>query len=168
MAPDGIDYLLRLAGLALSFVGFSAVVVTVRRALGGELSESHLRLVRLYIETGLAVTALSLVPMLLSLLGVAEATLWRIASVAAASLLTLLMIVQFRRRRRIEGRFPPWVVAVYVTSVAAVLALWLNAAGVPYGPGAAPYAISLTWSLLVSGYIFLQSLDVFLRSSAKE
>jgi len=165
---DGIDYLLRLGGLALSFVGFSAVVVTVRRALGGELSESHIRLVRLYIETGLAVTALSLVPALLRLLGVADATLWRIASVAAASLLTLLMIVQFRRRRRIEGRFPAWVVGVYVTSAAAVLALWLNAVGVPYGPGAAAYAVSLTWSLLVSGYIFLQSLNVFLRPSARD
>ena len=168
MNSDGIDYLLRLGGLALSFVGFSAVVVTVRRALGGELSESHIRLVRLYIETGLAVTALSLVPALLRLLGVADATLWRIASVAAASLLTLLMIVQFRRRRRIEGRFPAWVVGVYVTSAAAVLALWLNAVGVPYGPGAAAYAVSLTWSLLVSGYIFLQSLNVFLRPSARD
>ena len=163
MNPAGIDYLLQLAGLSLSFVGFSAVAVTVRRALGGELSEGHIRLVRLYIETGLAVTALSLVPMLLSLLGFAEDTLWRIASLAAASLLTLLMIVQFRRRRRIERRFPAWVIAVYVTSAAAVLALWLNAAGVPYGPGAAPYAVSLTWSLIVSGYIFLQSLDLFLR-----
>jgi hypothetical protein len=165
--PAGIDYLLQLAGLSLSFVGFSAVAVTVRRALGGELSEGHIRLVRLYIETGLAVTALSLVPELLSLLGVSEATLWRIASVAAGSLLTLLMIVQFRRRRRIEGHFPGWVVAVYLTSAAAVLALWLNAAGVPYGPGPAPYAVSLTWGLLVSGYVFLQLLDLFLRPSAK-
>jgi hypothetical protein len=166
MMTPGIDYLLRLAGLALSFVGFSAIAVTVRRALGGELSEGHIRLVRLYIETGLAVTALSLMPGLLTLVGAAEDAIWRISSVVAASLLTLLMIVQFRRRRRIEGHFPAWVVSVYLTSAVGVLALWLNAVGVPFRPGAAPYAVSLTWSLLVCGIIFLQSLDHFLRPSA--
>jgi xanthine/uracil permease len=166
MNPAGIDYLLRLAGLSLSFVGFSAIVVTVRRALGGELSEGHVRLVRLYIETGLAVTALSMVPTLLSFLGLSEPAMWRVASVAAGSLLTLLMIVQFRRRRRVEGHFPPWVVGIYLTSVVAVLSLWLNAAGIPNGPVMAPYAVSLTWSLFVSGYIFLHTLDLFLRSSS--
>jgi hypothetical protein len=168
MNPDGTDYLLRLAGFSLSFVGFSAIVVTVRRALGGELSEGHIRLVRLYIEMGLAVTALSLVPTLLTLLGLSETAMWRVASVVAASLLTLLMFVQFRRRRRIEGRFPGWVVVVYFTSAAAVLALWLNVAGIPYGPGIAPYAVALTWSLFVSGYIFLRTLEVFLRSSSPD
>ena len=49
------DYLLRLATLSLSFVGFAAVVVSIRGALGGELSDRHLRLVRLYIEGGLLV-----------------------------------------------------------------------------------------------------------------
>ena len=163
MNPVGVDYLHKLAALSLSFVGFSAIVVTVRRALGGELAEGHVRLVRLFLETGLAVTALSLLPTLLTFLGVPEVAMWRVASAVAGSLLTLLMIVQFRRRRRIEGRFPPWVVAVYLTSVAAVLALWLNVIGIPYGPSVAPYAVSLTWSLFVSGYIFLRTLDVFLR-----
>jgi hypothetical protein len=54
------DYLIRLASLSLSFVGFSSVVVTLRGALGGELSERHVRLVRLYIEGGFLVTALAL------------------------------------------------------------------------------------------------------------
>src|SRR5215470_7266577 len=62
------DYLMRLAGLSLSFVGFSAVVVTLRGALGGKVSDRHLRLVRLYIEGGFLVTALALVPTLLNLL----------------------------------------------------------------------------------------------------
>ena len=68
MTPAESDYLSQLASLSLSFVGFSAVVVTLRGALGGELSDRHLRLVRLYIEGGLLVTALALVPKLLTLL----------------------------------------------------------------------------------------------------
>jgi hypothetical protein len=99
MNIDGPDYLLKLAALSLSFVGFSSIIVTLRSALRGELSEGHLRLVRLYIETGLAVTLLSLVPTLLALLGMPVRAMWQCASATAGSLLTLLMIVQFRRRR---------------------------------------------------------------------
>src|SRR5215212_8755620 len=132
------DYLLRLAGLSLSFVGFSAVVVTLRGALGGELSDRQLRLVRLYIEGGLLVTALALVPTLLNLLHVSDAVTWPLASALAASVFTLLLLVQFRRRRAIEGRFPAWVVIVYAVSALAVAGLWCNVAGVPFAPNAGP------------------------------
>src|SRR3954452_3884954 len=88
------DYLFRLASLSLSFVGFSAVVVTLRGALGGELSDRHLRLVRMYIEGGLLVTALALIPQLLSLIHVPDAVLWPLSSAVAGSILTLLLVVQ--------------------------------------------------------------------------
>src|SRR6185295_6816043 len=112
------DYLLRLAALSLSFVGFSAVVVTLRGALGGKLSDRHLRLVRLYIEGGLLVTALALVPTLLNLLHVPDTVIWPLSSAAAASIFTVLLLLQFRRRRAIEpGRFPAWVVVIYLVSI---------------------------------------------------
>ena len=115
------DYLFRLAGLSLSFVGFSAVVVTLRGALGGELSDRHLRLVRLYIEGGLLVTALALVPTLLHLLHIPDTVTRPLSSAVAASIFTVLLLIQFRRRREVEpGRFPPWVVIVYAVSTAAV------------------------------------------------
>ncbi|MBP8308980.1 MAG: hypothetical protein KAY46_17020 [Burkholderiaceae bacterium] len=76
MTPAESDYLFRLAALSLSFVGFSAIVVSLRGALGGELSDRHLRLVRLYIEGGLLVTALALVPTLLNVLQVPGTVIW--------------------------------------------------------------------------------------------
>lgn len=158
------DYLLRLAGLSLSFVGFSAVVVSIRGALGGELSDRHLRLVRLYIEGGFLVTALALVPALLSLLHVPDTITWPLSSAAAASVFTVVLLIQFRRRRAVEGRrFPPWVVIVYVVSTIAVASLWLNVAGIPLAPNAGPYAVALTWALCVFGFIFVRTIDVFLH-----
>ena len=68
MAPAESGYILHLSSLSLTFVGFSALVVTLRSTLGGDLSDRHLRLVRLYIEGGLLLTALALVPTLLNLL----------------------------------------------------------------------------------------------------
>ena len=107
MTPAESDYLFRLATLSLSFVGFSSVVVALRGALGGELADRHLRLVRLYIEGGLMVTALALVPTLLNILHIPDAVTWTLSSAAAASIFTFGLFIQFRRRRTVEpGRFP--------------------------------------------------------------
>lgn len=161
------DYLMRLASLSLSFVGFSAVVVTLQRALGGELSDRHLRLVRLYIEGGLLVTALALVPTLLNLLHVPGTVTWPLSSAAAASIFTLVLLVQFRRRRAVEpGRFPPWVVVVYVVSTVAVVSLWLNVAGMPFRSDAGLYAVALTWALCIFGFIFVRTIELFLQREA--
>jgi hypothetical protein len=158
------DYLFRLASLSLSFVGFSAVVVTLRGALGGELSDRHLRLVRLYIEGGLLVTALALVPTLLSLLHVPDTVTWPLSSAAAASVFTALLLIQLRRRRAIEpGRFPLWVVIVYAVSTVALAGLWFNVAGIPFSPNVGPYAIALTWALCIFGFIFVRTIELFLH-----
>ena len=158
------DYLLRLASLSLSFVGFSAVVVTLRGALGGELSDRHLRLVRLYIEGGLLVTALALVPTLLNLLHIPATVTWPLSSAVAASIFTFVMVVQVRRRRRVEpGPFPLWVIAIYVGSIVAVIGLWLNVVGIPFQSSVGPYAIILTWALCVFGFIFVRTIELFLH-----
>ena len=157
------SFLFSLAALSLSFAGFSAVVVTLRGALGGEISERHLRLVRLYIEGGLLVTALAMIPALLDLLHVPGSVIWPVSSAVAASILTVLLLTQFRRRRAIEaGRFPAWVIVVYAISVVAVAGLWLNAAGTPLAPSVGPYAVALTWALCVFGFIFVRTIDIFL------
>ena len=148
----------------MSFVGFSAVVVTLRGALGGKLSDRHLRLVRLYIEGGLLVTALALLPTLLNLLHLPDSATWPLSSAAAASILTILLVIQFRRRRIVEpGRFPLWVVIVYAVTTVAVAGLWLNVAGIPFSPSAGPYAVVLTWALLVFGFIFVRTIELFLH-----
>lgn len=158
------DYLLRLAALSLSFVGFSAVVVTLRGALGGELADRHLRLVRLYIEGGLLVTALALVPTLLNLLHVPDTVTWRLSSAAAASIFTFVLLIQFRRRRTVEpGPFPAWVFIIYVVSMVGIAGLWFNVAGVPFSPSAGPYAVILTWALCVFGFIFIRTIELFLH-----
>ena len=169
MTPAESDYLLRLASLSLSFVGFSAVVVTLRGALGGELSDRHLRLVRLYIEGGFLVTALALVPTLLNLLHVPDTVTWPLSSTVAASILTFVLVIQFRRRRAVEpGQFPLWVIAIYCVSVVAVAGLWLNVTGIPFSPSAGPYAIALTWALCVFGFVFVRTIAVFLHRTAPD
>jgi len=157
-------YLSSLASLSLSFVGFSAVVVTLRGALGGELSDRHLRLVRFYIEGGLLLVALALVPRLLELLHFTDIVAWRVSSAVAASTFTVLVLVQFQRRRAVEpGPFPLWLVIVYVVTTGAIASLLLNVAGVPFSPNVGPYAVVLTWALCVFGFTFVGTMDIFLH-----
>ncbi len=42
MELPGSSYLLNLAVLSLSFVGFSTIVVVLRQVLGAELSDFHI------------------------------------------------------------------------------------------------------------------------------
>ena len=164
MTSTESDYLSHLASLSLSFVGFSAVVVTLRGALGGELSDRHLRLVRLYIEGGLLVTALALIPRLLNLLHIPDMVTWPLSSAAAASIFTLLLLIQFRRRRMVEpGQFPLWVAVVYAVSTVVVAGLWLNVVGIPFASNVGPYAIVLTWALCIFGFIFVRTIELFLH-----
>jgi hypothetical protein len=119
--------------------------------------------VRLYIEGGLIVTALALIPTLLNVLHVSAFVIWTVSSAAAGSIFTVLLLTQFRRRRAVEaGHFPPWVVVVYMISLLTVLGLWLNAAGLPVPPNVGPYAVALTWALCVFGFIFVRTIDIFL------
>jgi hypothetical protein len=164
VTPAETGYLTSLAALSLSFVGFSAVVVTLRGALGGELSDRHLRLVRLYIEGGLLVTALALVPAVLDLLHVADTLTWPLSSAAAGAIFTYLLLIQFRRRRAIEpGRFPAWVIVIYALSIVVVAGLWLNVAEILFAPSAGPYAVGLTWALCIFGFIFVRTMELFLH-----
>ncbi len=158
------EYLLCIAALSLSFVGFSAIVVTLRGALGGELSTRHIRLVCLYIEGGLLVTALALAPTLLNILNIADTLIWRLCSAGAAAIFIIFLLVQSRRRRAIEpGKFPPWVIVINAASVVAIACLWLNAAGFPFDPSVGPYAVVLTWALCIFGFIFVRTIELFLH-----
>lgn len=160
MDSTAFDYLLRLSALSVAFVGFSAIVVTLRRGLGGKLSPFHVLLVRVYIETGLAVAAAGLIPSLLHLLGLASRPIWQWSS-AVVGIAAPVMLGEFVWRRSKIDRTPPKarIYFRYVVSAIAVTALWLNVAGVVFQPSGGPYAVALTWFLLSAALVFAQTLD---------
>ncbi len=119
---------------------------------------------RLYIEGGLLVTALALLPSLLNLLHVPDTVTWPLSSAVAALVFTFVLLIQFRRRRTVEpGRFPPWVTIINAVSIVAVAGLWLNVAGIPFPPSVGPYAVVLTWALCTFGFIFVRTIELFLH-----
>src|SRR6266581_2289653 len=87
--------------------------------------------------------ALSLLPSLLDLIGLAESSVWRLSSAAAGLTFALYIVTQFRRRRRVESGRPPLRVFINFTlSMIAVVGLWLNASGILFQPSLGPYVLS--------------------------
>lgn len=164
MTPLGSDYLLRISGFAVSFVGFAGVIVALRRALGSDLTPLHLYLVRFLIEGGLAVTTFGLLPSALSFAGLSESTIWRLASGAAAVVFSGYMVLVLRRRLGLTPRMSALQLEPLVTVPVAVLALvgfWVNTVGINFQPGPALYALALTAFFLLGFWIFIQNLVRF-------
>jgi hypothetical protein len=159
---SGFDYLLRLSTIAVAFVGWSAIVVTLRWALGAELGALHMYFVRFFIEGGLAVAAFGLLPAALSLTDLADATIWRLSSAGAAVLFSVYLPFLLRRRRHVTtGHLPVRTVVAFATSVAPVVAFWVNTVGADLESSAAAYALALTWLLVVGGWVFVDNLELF-------
>jgi hypothetical protein len=146
------------------FVAWSAIVVTLRRALEAELDALHVYFVRFFIEGGLLVTTFGLVPVVLSLTDLADSTIWRLSSAAAAITFSVYFVFLFRRRRQVTaGALPLRTVVSFAASIAATLALWVNAVGLGFDPSAAAYAMALTALLVVGGSVFVENLELFLK-----
>ncbi len=164
MELSGTAYLYTLATLAVTFVGFSALVILLRQAFGGALSDLEILITRIFIQLGFIVTAGALLPPLLALFGLTSTVVWRLCSLITA-IPSFVFAVTYPSRRRIASGLPtPLAImadVVVLTSIA--IMLFLSAAGVGVKAGAGPYAASLTFILFLSGYAYLQALNMLLR-----
>jgi hypothetical protein len=159
----GSDYLLHISGLALAFVGFSAIIVALRRASGGELNEYHRVVAAFFIEIGLAITAFCVLPAALNLTGMPVTTIWRVASVTAGLVTTALSFSLVKSARRVKSPPIPSLKVNTAIAIIPLAAFWLNALGFPFGPGAEPYALAITAFLFLTWWIFKQNLGAFIQ-----
>ena len=163
MTPN--TYLLALASLAVSFVGFSTLVITLRQTSGGALSYRDAFLMRTFIQLGFMVIGGALLPPLLSLSSLAPSLVWRIASLALAiPALSFAMTYPHRRQHVFSHQRTPlaiWSDTAVLTSSG--LLLILNASGLYFEPSPFAFAASLSLILSLSGVAYLQALKVLLR-----
>ena len=84
MELPGTAYLYNLSMLAMTFTGFSVIVMILRQALGHTVVRYDLLLAHVFMEFGLIIAAVSLLPPLLAIWGFPAATAWRLSSAMAA------------------------------------------------------------------------------------
>jgi hypothetical protein len=164
MPGSATAYLATLATIAMTFVGFSSLVIILRQTLGGEMSPLDVLLTKIFIQLGFIVTAGAMVPALLALFTASDGFVSRLSS-ALVAVPTLLFAWRYpARRRAASGGATPWAVWMDVGVLIALGAvLSANAAGAALVPRPATFAGCLTGILCVSGWAYLQALDSLLR-----
>ena len=98
MELEGAAYLYALVAAAMTFVGFSAIVIILRQTMGATLSPFQLLLTQLLVEHGFVVVFLSLLPLLLTLFGIRHELVWQLSSAIAVFAVTVWLCNYLWRR----------------------------------------------------------------------
>ncbi len=169
MELPGAGFFYTMATVAMTFAGFTAIVVVLRQGTGAQLSPLHVLFTRFFIECGLMVALFASVPPLLALSDMAETNVWR-----ASSLVVLAIAVPYgyyypkRRRRAAPGEKVPlrFYVLLGVGSLDFV-ALAANVIGWPFAPNSFPIGIMMVYLLCAGAFIFLATYSLFLATDRR-
>jgi hypothetical protein len=121
MEIKGATFLYTLAGLMITFAGFSALLLALRPLAGAKLSLLDRYLAKTVMTHVFVLTAGALLPALLALYDTQETWIWRVSGVLFALPMLSLQLTYPRRRRRVVGEGPPPAIfAVFVVLGSAV------------------------------------------------
>jgi hypothetical protein len=164
MEFKGETFLYALAGLMITFAGFSALLLTLRPAAGARLSLLDRFLARTVMTFIFVLTAGALLPALFVLYGVQENWIWRGSGVLFALPMLTLQVTYPRRRRKVVGQGPPpsiFAVLVVFGSVVTLAMLGYVLEGLQYS--AAVYITALTIDFFTVIFGFVVALDVIMQ-----
>jgi hypothetical protein len=160
----GATLLYTLAGLMITFAGFSTLLLALRPAAGARLSVLDTYLAKTVMTHIFVLTAAALLPPLLALYDMQEKWIWRSSAVLFALPMLSLQGTFPRRRRKAVGKGPPpAILAVFVVLGAAVTLAMLGyvLAGLPYS--AASYITALTIDFFTVAFGFLIAAEVIMQ-----
>lgn len=157
-------YLYTLAVMAMTFVGFTAIVMILRQSLGDALSPFDTLVARFFMVWGFVIAYFAMLPPVLAAFALSQPLLWRISGIALGLVLLTMSIVYPPLRRRATGKpAPPFVYGQSTVGGLTALVLLANAIeqfSVPLGP--AIYLAVITFSLAQASVGFIVMLNVML------
>ncbi len=164
MEVQGATLLYTLAGLMITFAGFSALLFVVRQAAGARLSLLDRYLAKTVMTHIFVLTAGALLPALFALYGIQDRGIWRGSGVLFGIPMLYLQATYPRRRRKAVGTAPPpaiFAVFVVLGSVVTLAMLAYVLFGLRYS--AAAYITALTTDFFTVIFGFLTALDVIMQ-----
>lgn len=168
MEVKGAAFLYTLAGLMVTFAGFSALLWVLRQAAGAKLSTLD-RFVAKSVMTYLFVlTGGALLPPLFGLFDAPENWIWRGSSLLFGLPMLALQATYPMRRHKVVGQAPPpaiFAVFVVLGSAVTLAMLVYVLAGLPYGDAA--YITALTADFFTVAFCFLAALDIIMEQPVK-
>ncbi len=168
MEVKGATFLYTLAGMMITFAGFSALLFGLRQAAGAKLSLLDRYLAKTVMTYIFVLTAGALLPALFALYDLQEKWIWRGSVVLFALPMLALQVTYPHRRRQVVGEGPPPAIfAVFVVFGSAVTMTMLGyvLADLPYS--AAVYITALTIDFFTVAFAFVTALDVIMQQPAE-
>ena len=163
MEVKGATLLYTLAGLMITFAGFSSLLLILRQAAGARVSLLDRYLAKTVMTYIFVLAAAALLPALLALYDIQEKWIWRASGVLfALPMLSLQVTYPLRRRGVVGNGPPPAILAVFVVLGSAVTLAMLGyiLAGLQYS--AAAYITALTIDFFTVIFGFVVALDVIM------
>jgi len=164
MEVKGATFLYALAGLMITFAGFSALLLILRPAAGAKLSLLDRYLAKTVMTYIFVLTAGALLPALIALYDIHETLIWRGSALLFALPMLSLQVTYPRRRRKVVGDGPPPAIfAVFVVLGSAVTLAMLGyvLAGLQYSAAAYITALTIDFFTVIFGYLI--ALDVIMQ-----
>jgi len=160
----GAVLLYTLAGVSITFAGFSALLLAIRQAAGAQLSLLDRYLAKTVLTHLFVLTAGALLPPLVGLYDVAEGWIWRSSAVLFALPMLFLLLTYPHRRRKAVGKGPPPVVfAVFIVFGSAVIVAMLVYVLGGFQYSAAAYVTALIVNFFTIAFAFVTALDVIMQ-----
>ena len=164
MEVKGATLLYTLAGLMITFAGFSTLLLALRPAAGARLSLLDRFLAKTVMTHIFVLTAGALLPALFALYDIPETWIWRGSAVLFALPMLSLQVTYPRRRRKVVGKLPPPAIfAVFVVLGSAVTLALLGFVLAGFQYSAAAYITALTIDFFTVIFGFVIALDVIMQ-----
>jgi hypothetical protein len=152
-----------MAIIAMTFIGFSAIVMLLRQTLHGKLSRLDLLIAQAYMEFGLMISVGAMLPPPLMFWELPPTMAWRGASGLLAIPILAFAATYPARRRRVSHQPTPLYVRINVSIVYLIgLIFLIVAAGALQERSAAVFLTALTAFLLFAVSAWLRVLNLIL------
>ncbi len=154
-----------LAGLTVTFAGFSALLLLIRQGIGARLTALDRLITRTVVGNLFVLTAGALLPALLALYGIPEAWVWKASALIFGLPLLALLLTYPRRRRRHLPLAPLHLLVILVglgslSLVAMIVYIFGNFGHDHY---AAVYITALTVNFFTLAFSFVFALEFTLH-----
>ena len=163
MESSATSYLLTMAVLGMTFMGFAAIVMLLRQTLGSHLRAFDALFARVYMEFAVIVSMGAMLPPLLMFWELPTGAVWRLSSGLVGILLLWIGLSYPARRRAVTDEPTPRYVRVNVTIIVLIsLTLLIAATGMLHERSGPVFLAALTVFLAFALVAWLRALSIIL------
>lgn len=165
MELPGSGYLYTIAALAMTFVGFTSIVLVFRQDMKDAASPIKVLHSHGYMELGFSAAAFAMLPPLLATFGLSAPVIWRLASLVIAIAMIGHLWFTLHRFLRTSGRLPLRFLINSGSTAIVIVALLANTVGSLFEPQLGPVAPAATLRLFIGAEIFMLTFEDFFDDS---